>query len=141
MLHEPGEEGGGERRVAFQPGPLERLQRALRGDRCVRIHDVALEFRADVNGKDGEVGEVEALHLVVAEDHDHVRARFRHPFLQRGEARLDAHELAPVRLEVVERNVRADRAALAGVVPRLRPAVAEGAVGGLEDADDLCHAA
>src|SRR6185369_14313856 len=102
--HQAGEEGGGELRVAGN-------------GRGAAAGEAALELVAGVDGERRIVAEVEALELIVTEDHDDVGPRRHQPPLQRCEGRGDARGLRTIRLDVVEGNVGAKRARGAHVVP------------------------
>src|SRR4029434_5996982 len=79
----------------------------------------AFELLANVDRKSGVVAEIEALELIVADNHDHVRTGFSKLAAQDREAFLNARVFAAVRVEVVERHVRAQRSPAAYLVPVL----------------------
>ena len=134
-LHQAGEERDAELPVALEPRLASAVRRLQAADRRVLARQRALELLADVDGERRVVVEVEALELVVAEDHDHVGPRFRQLSPQHREAFLDARVLAAIRLQVVDRHVRPQRARAADLVPVFRPAIAERGVRRLENAD------
>jgi hypothetical protein len=96
-FHQSGEERDCQLGVAREPY-LRGWRRGLHpaGRRSLARKDTG-EFGADEYREGRVVAEVEALELIVAENHDHIRARVRQFLSQYGEAFLDACVLALVR--------------------------------------------
>jgi hypothetical protein len=159
-LHEAGEDGDAQLRVALyacasraaaggrRRGNGRRRGVALAGD-ADRIEGVmgqglgsgerAFKLLTYVHREGGEVTEVEALHLVVAEDDDDVRLALGQLGLEGVEGLANTLGLRLALLKVVARHVRANGAGRAHNVPVLRRHEAERRVCRFEDAYKLCH--
>jgi hypothetical protein len=142
--HEAGEQADAELRVALDAllrsrGALAALLLLLATETHVTVGGVTLELFADVDREGREVVEVEALQLVIAEDHEDVRVDFGQLLAQGAESVLDARGLALVLLEVVHRDVFTERAARPYFVPALWVHVAKRAVCSVENPNYLGH--
>jgi hypothetical protein len=99
----------------------------------------ALIFLTDVDRHAGEVVEVEALELVVAEDNESIRLDLGQLRLQCPEGVANALCFALILFEVIHRDILAQGTVRAYLVPALRRHVAERAVRGVEYTNYLCH--